>query len=437
MQNVSVILAADINMNLHGYNIQGSQDEARLLARNNLRLISLRWYYIAFLVGYATLILVMASDSNRQVIAYGAMLLVTYLINAILLFIVKKFETNLVTQRIVIGAQLSLDLAVCSVVTYVQGGVESRTTALYAIPIIASGLTFSSRLIVPVAMMSGAAYSLTILLHAWLSDGSVDWVTHAVPVVFYPILFLVLGRITQFLSDIETVGIREQAYNSFLSLLAHQLKHPASATKTIVDAIVHDKTATHTEQTLDHLEMLKGENENQIRLIDNLLEAAPRTRIEEHSEEVNVTRLFEQVAHKVAVSHQRLSDLVKDESASKPVKVGGNEIKLRLALTNIFDNSFRHTPEGSLVHYGIRCESGVVTLTIRDEGVGMSREHLTNILERFNVESLNGLGSRHVGGLGLGLFVARQVFSAHDGEIEVKSKEGQGTVVTVRMKGAR
>lgn len=424
-------------MDLSGYNIQGSVDSAKLMARNNLRLISLRWYYMAFLVGSAAFVTLAFTGSAETAIRYIDVLLINYAVNLLLYLAAKKFDTSMAWQKIVIGSQLLLDLVMSSVAVHLQGGIDARTTVLYAIPIVASGLAFSRELIMPVAGLSGVAYGITILLHTTHSDQTLDWLEFSVPLVFYPVLFLILGRVTMFLSTAETSDARERAYNSFLSLLAHQLKHPASASKTIIDVMHHDKTAAHTEQTKHYMDLLSGENENQIRLIDNLLEAAPRHSVDTHLEAVDIALLFEKVAHKVADSHQRLSDLAKDQGVHKPVLVVANPIKMQLALTNVFDNSFRHTPDGAHVHYSLSLNGDELTLIIRDKGVGMSKEHLAGISEKFSSSSLNDLRSGHVGGFGLGLFIANKIISAHNGTLEVQSKEGKGTTVTIRIKGAK
>ena len=424
-------------MDLSGYSIQGNQDVARVLAVNNICWITLRWYYMTLLAVLAVVLSVIGTGMISRSIEYIGILVIGYVVNVGLLVVARVYASRLGVQRLVMASQLLLDLAMCGLVTYIQGGIEARTTLLFAIPIVASGLMFMRTVVLPVAAASSIVYIGTILLHAQLVKGSIDWTAYITPVVFYPLLFLILGRIVEFLTTIEIHDARERAYDSFLSLLAHQLKHPASASKTIIDVITHDKTANHTQQTRHYLQMLRGESENQIRLIDNLLEAAPRHAFETHREWIDISVLLEKAAHQMALGHQRRADLIKDHGAGGPVKIYGNPFKLRLALANILDNSFRHTSEGSAVHYGIGVKADTVEIRIRDEGVGMSKKHLETILERFNVASLHDLGSGHVGGLGLGLYIAKQIVAAHDGTLEVQSKQGKGTTVIIRIKGVK
>lgn len=424
-------------MDLDEYTIKGSQDTARILLRNNIRWITLRWYYMLLLAVISIALSLLSSLSLDRVFEYTTVLVAGYLINGALLFFARRSETKLTTQRTVMVAQLFLDLVMCGVVIYIQGGIEARTTTLFAIPIVASGLAFTRRMVIPVAAISGLVYVVTILLHGVIEQGAIDFSEYAMPVVFYPLLFLVIARVVEFLMTLESHDMRERTYNSFLSLLAHQLKHPASASKTIIDVIQHDETAHHTEQTKHYLQLLRGESENQVRLIDNLLEAAPRHTSDLHLSKVDISLLLERVAHQTARGHQRTSDLVRDRSAGGAVFVQGSPIRLQLALTNIFDNSFRHTADGVSVHYGATLDAGMVEIVISDEGSGMDAVRLSRVKERFSVGNVHDAGARHVGGLGLGLYVAQRIVAAHEGTLTLQSKEGRGTTITIRMKGAR
>ncbi len=424
-------------MDLNRYNIQGSQDAAQALAANNIRWITLRWYYVLLLATISIAAAVLSTWSLDRVALYVGITLGGYALNFGLLLLARRGKDSLQIQRTVLAGQLLLDLLLCAVVTLVQGGIEARTTVLYAIPIVASGLAFMRQLVIPVAAASGIVYVTTILLPPLLSAQPIEWADYGAPVVFYPLLFLVLGRVVEFLTTVEANDVRERTYNSFLSLLAHQLKHPASASKTIIDVMEHDDTAHHTEQTQHYLQLLRGESENQIRLIDNLLEAAPRRQPEIHTEAINLVVMVEKTARQTARAHQRTEDLVRDQGAGGPVVVWANPIKLQLALTNIFDNSFRHTADGVAVHYGIRLGDGIAQVTVSDEGAGMNKDHLRAVKRRFSGGAMRRIDSGHDGGLGLGLFTANKVVAAHGGTLTIQSREHHGTTVILRIKGAR
>ena len=424
------------SVDLTEYTIQGNRDIAKALAENNLRWVRLRWYYMVLLAVVAMATTFLSALTLTRVYEYGLILVAGYVVNIAIYLLICSAKDRLSVQRFALGAQLFLDLFMCAVIIYVQGGIDARTTMLFAIPIIASGLAFIQKLVIPVAALSGLMYVASILVHGYASAGTIDWTQYAVPVVFYPLLFLVLGRIVEFLAVFEASTIRERAYDSFLSLVAHQLKHPASASKTIVDVMQHDDLARHTGQTRHYLELLRAESDNQVRVIDNLLEAAPRDIHDSHPERINIVLLVEKVAHRVAQGHQRLDDLVRDHGAGGAIVVRGDAIKLQLALTNIFDNCFRHTDDGVAVKYGIHMDDGEVTVTISDRGDGMNKKQLQAMSQRFAMRGDHELNTKHVGGLGLGLYVAKRIVTAHNGTFTVQSREGHGTTVTVRMKGA-
>ncbi len=80
-----------------------------------------------------------------------------------------------------------------------------------------------------------------------------------------------------------------------------------------------------------------------------------------------------------------------------------------------------------LVRISDRGES--VALRVQDHGIGIAEEELARVFERFE----RAVSSRHYGGLGLGLFIARQIVSAHGGSIVVDSRPGEGSAFTVEL----
>jgi len=101
---------------------------------------------------------------------------------------------------------------------------------------------------------------------------------------------------------------------------------------------------------------------------------------------------------------------------------------VRQILTNLMDNSLRYTPEGGRVICRTRRVRGGVAVSIRDNGSGITREHLPRIFERFYRADLSR--SREEGGTGLGLAIVKHLVEAHGGRVTAESERGSGTTVT-------
>ena len=101
---------------------------------------------------------------------------------------------------------------------------------------------------------------------------------------------------------------------------------------------------------------------------------------------------------------------------------------LRQILTNLLDNSLRHTPAGGRITCRIVRDEAGTAVSVADTGSGISREHLPRIFERFYRADTSR--SREEGGTGLGLAIVKHLVEGHGGRVSAESERGQGTTVT-------
>ncbi len=420
-------------MDLSRYNITGEKEAASTVAKNNFRLLKLRWVYMSVVAGVATATTVFSTGALESATTYLGIFLLGLLLNALLFVTCYLFQTRLRTQHLVTLAQLTLDMAMAGIVTYLEGGVTARTTVLFMFPVLAAALIFRGQLVLLVASMSGLSYVVAVLVEQYTNNRFLDWTILVVPLLFYPVVFLILGRIAMYLEQLGVIEAREKAYTSFLSLIAHQLKHPASATTTIIDAMSHDKKVTLDDEAKRYIEMLKAENENQIRLIDNLLEAAPHSSRTLQREAVDLVMLVSKIAERAAKASERSDDIEVLPGSISRAMAEVSSFRLSLALTNIFDNAFRYSKPGQKVAYQLQVKSGEVKIVIRDNGKGMSETEIAHQLERFTNQGIRGMDDGHLGGLGLGLFAASQIVGMHHGHLNIHSGSGIGTTVIILL----
>ena len=95
----------------------------------------------------------------------------------------------------------------------------------------------------------------------------------------------------------------------------------------------------------------------------------------------------------------------------------------------LLDNAVRYTPEGGSVAVRVREQDGRAALEVSDTGVGIAEDQLPLVFERFHRTD----PSRADGGAGLGLAIARQIAESHGGEIEARSKPGEGSTFTLLL----
>lgn len=117
-------------------------------------------------------------------------------------------------------------------------------------------------------------------------------------------------------------------------------------------------------------------------------------------------------------------------------EVAGSETEVFSAVVNLLHNAVRYTPEGGhiLLQWQLRDDGGG-ELAISDTGIGIAREHLPRLTERFY--RVDGSRSRDTGGTGLGLSIVKHVAQRHGGEIGVSSEPGKGSVFRITLPALR
>jgi len=181
------------------------------------------------------------------------------------------------------------------------------------------------------------------------------------------------------------------------------------------------------EITRESVSAIRRESERMRALVEDLLslsrgdEGVP-LKLGEHdlgtlaSEAVEMARVS--AGYKVSVEYANSGDritAVVDRS------------RIRQVISILLDNAIKYTPEGGRVKITAREIENLVKLEVADTGIGISRDQLPHIFERFHrVDE-----ARTAGGVGLGLAIARQIAEAHGGEIEVQSTLGEGSTFTL------
>ena len=114
--------------------------------------------------------------------------------------------------------------------------------------------------------------------------------------------------------------------------------------------------------------------------------------------------------------------------------IDGNEDRLLQVFINIVSNSMKYTDEGGKIIMRGYSKNNQIICEIEDTGIGINEKDLPFIFNRFYRGDESR--SRETGGSGIGLAIAKAVVSAHDGEIEIKSKQGEGTRISIIFKKA-
>ena len=115
--------------------------------------------------------------------------------------------------------------------------------------------------------------------------------------------------------------------------------------------------------------------------------------------------------------------------------ITANEDHVKQLLINLIDNAIKYTLEGGKVHVSVERNADKVLLRVRDTGIGIAKEHIPRLFERFY--RVDKGRSRNMGGTGLGLAIVKHIVMDMGGEIDVQSELGVGTEFTVTLPYAK
>jgi signal transduction histidine kinase len=181
------------------------------------------------------------------------------------------------------------------------------------------------------------------------------------------------------------------------------------------------------EQLLLLLKRAEGQLKRLARLVDNLLDVSRISagRLSLHLETLDLSAIVCEIAEELRAASPR--QIVEVQAAS-PVMGRWDRLRIEQVVTNLLGNAMKFG-EGKPIHVALTSASEVARLTIRDEGIGISPGDQARIFDRFE----QAVSCKAHGGLGLGLFIVKQIVLAHGGHIEVQSAPGEGSVFTVAL----
>ena len=145
-----------------------------------------------------------------------------------------------------------------------------------------------------------------------------------------------------------------------------------------------------------------------------------------HHEEVSLEALLLDVSDtlRIVIENKRQNLVIGPLS---PQTVNGDDSSLSQLFFNLIENAMKYTPAGGTITVSSRSSSDQVQITVADTGIGIDRDHIEHLFQRFyRVDA-----SRSSQGTGLGLAISHAIVTAHQGQIRVDSQIGQGTIVTV------
>jgi signal transduction histidine kinase len=219
--------------------------------------------------------------------------------------------------------------------------------------------------------------------------------------------------------------------SEFIAMVAHELRAPLAAVEQQLTVILNKIAGEVTAKQEQLLSRAKERTRGLLTLIKDLLDIS---KIEagmmvQYKEPLSL----QEVAQKVVDLMRAEADVKKlDLQLSGPSKlplIGADRNSMEGIFTNLISNAIKYTPEGGKIEVTLSEEGGFVKAVVSDTGIGIKKEDLPRIFDRFfRVKTAE---TRQIVGTGLGLSIVKSIVDAHLGSISVESEEGGGTTFTV------
>lgn len=238
--------------------------------------------------------------------------------------------------------------------------------------------------------------------------------------------------------DITDFKRLEKIKADFIANVSHELRTPLTAIKGYTETL--EEEAYESPEDREHfLGIIKRHTDRLINIVSDLLvlsEVESRDTsfgdaVDADVEEINVNEVIKsslEALRSTAAEKGLEVSLSMDKDSSR---IKASRFLLEQMFINLIDNAVKYTPEGGKIDIRISSSDGAVLTEIEDNGIGISKEHLPRIFERFY--RVDKTRSRNLGGTGLGLSIVKHIVLMHGGKIDVQSEEGAGSKFSINL----
>ena len=228
--------------------------------------------------------------------------------------------------------------------------------------------------------------------------------------------------------DVTAIRETQRMKRDFVANVSHELRTPLTAIKGFLETLAEEQGTLNPR----YLDIIQRHTDRLIHIVEDLLTLSrledPRQSLE--FEPLHLPEIVADIVEGVRPRFEEKGLALQLHVHEKIPAILGDRVQIEQLLLNLLDNALRYTEQGK-VDVILRAEDSFVVLEVADTGIGIPKEHLPRIFERFYV--VDKARSRRTGGTGLGLSIVKHIVLLHRGRIEVQSTVGKGSRFIVRF----
>ncbi len=242
----------------------------------------------------------------------------------------------------------------------------------------------------------------------------------------------VLAGAVMVLDDVTQLRRLETMRRDFFGNVSHELKTPVAAIHGLVETLIEDPEAPATIRKR-FLNKIRNQSERLSNLVTDLLSIS---RLESGGgigdlEPLDLEEVIDSITRSLTPTAEARQVTIATTCPEEPCWVLGDEEALRQAIGNLVQNAIKFSPPDGVVEVRVTTRSDIVSIEVEDHGIGIEPRHLERIFERFY--RVDKARSRELGGTGLGLAIVKHTVLAMNGQVDVESTPGRGTVFRISL----
>ena len=235
-----------------------------------------------------------------------------------------------------------------------------------------------------------------------------------------------------FIQDITKINQLEKMRSEFVANVSHELKSPLTSIKGFIETLKYvDDKATKDK----FLDIIYEESERLTRLISDILTLSELENKDTaiNFEKVDVDKSLNDIVYIMMpiAKNKNIHINYKNMCSDKDIFINGSRDKFKQMIINLIDNGIKYTNEGGNIDVTLGIDKSNAEIKIKDNGIGIPKEHIPRLFERFY--RVDKARSRKQGGTGLGLAIVKHILVLFNGDINVESEVGVGTTFIIHL----
>ena len=221
--------------------------------------------------------------------------------------------------------------------------------------------------------------------------------------------------------------------NDFVNNMTHEFKTPISTISLASEVLLKSDNETATGRIKQYSNIIYDETQRLKKLVEKVLQIATleKNEIQLHKTEVDIHELIQETVRKLCFEQCDKNVQVLYDLKAKNKNIQIDKVHFENVISNLFENAYKYSGENPVIKVSSENYDNKISISIRDNGIGISKDMQTQIFEKFFRISTGNI--HNVKGFGLGLYYVKSIVEAHNGKILVESFVNEGSTFIITL----